>query len=703
MPADPLGPPEQDGQDDPAALVGAWLRVVAASSYVPTSTAELAAVLTELTADLRAALAAPADPDRGLLVGARMVAGAMIGEHTLTRSVRLLSRGLLAEGHDPVEVVTLLGAVSTGYASALRTRTLQQQDTMKLAMLTAKQQAERDRRDTENRFREVFTASAIGIAITELDGRFVETNPALATILDCPAEELNDRSMAEFIGEDDRADELPGHHPDADRRLLVRPNGETAWVYLTTSLLRDDDGAPLYKVAMVQDFSELQLLGNQLSHQNLHDALTGVANRLHFESRLEAMHGQAPADWPLTMMCLDLDAFSLVNTTHGHEAGDRLLRTAAGRLTAALAGEHALVARIGGDEFAVLIAHGPVVPTVAELVELVNAELGEPDYDGHLGLGTSATVGVVRCLPAEMTGAEMFRAADAALRHARGTGRRQWIEFDAQADQRARRIGRAATALPSAWENGELAVAYEPVVRLADRRVVRVRALAHQELKRPDTTPADELAELTGLSVALGPWLLDISADNVPVWRSLFAPVADPGAPVHRVLLSPLQTADADLSAAVNRMIAKVGVPAELLEIGLDTAAVRDGRGDAQDNLRTLGDIGVVTALHGFAGGPRELAVVERYEVRSVVLADPFETWRPDWLPSDAVPVRATRELVGALRAAGVLVGVLGVRDQAEASWWADLGVHTGEGPAFGGPADIEDVLAAVRAGPTAT
>ncbi|SDD60899.1 GGDEF domain-containing protein [Actinokineospora iranica] len=675
---------------DRQSLVRGWLRVVAATAYVPASAADVESLLSGLLAELTAAVAAdPVDTARAARVGERMVTGALTGEATLAGSLRVLGRGLLDGGHDPVAVVSALGAVATGYAGALRIRTLDQQENMKVALLTAKQRAERDRRHTETRFREVFTASSIGIAITELDGRFVEVNPALAAILGCPVDELANRSLAEFIVPDDDPN-LPG-----DRKLLIRPGGDTAWVYLTTSLLRGDDGQPVYRVAMVQDLSELQLLGSRLSHQNLHDALTGLANRLHFESRLEAVHGQAPPGSVLTLLCLDLDAFSLVNTTHGHLAGDRLLRTVAHRLATAVAGHDALVARVDGDEFAVLIVHGRTAPPVAEVVELVTGELSEPDYDGHLGLAATASVGVARAHAADTSSAELFRAADAALRHSRETGKHQWTEFDSRADHRARKIGRGATALPAAWENGELTVAYRPVVRLSDNAPVRVRALVH----KPGSESASDLAEMTGLSVALGPWLINQSTENLPTWQSLFTP----DTPVQRVLLSPLQSADADLSATVNRAIATAQVPPGLLEIALDTPAVLAGRGDARDNLRTLADIGVAAALHEFTGGPRQLAVAERFEVRAVILADLFDGWRPDWLPADTAPVRATRELVAALTGMGASVGVLGVRDHTEARWWADLGVQTAEGPAFGDPTDPDGILSRVRSAATTT
>ena len=684
-----------------AERVRAWLRVIAQTVYVPRGSDEVAAFLDAQLDRLGAAIAAPDfDPGVGARVGASLVDYGLTGEDTLRRSVSLLVDEMLATGAAGDRVARLCAALTSGYSDALRRRTLDQQENMKLALLTAKKRADRDRQSSENRFREVFTTAGIGIAITDLDGRFVEANPALLEIIACAPEDLRGRSLDDFISAED-ADQPPligllDRRPD--RRKLVRWNGETAWVYLSTSVVREA-GEPVYQVAMVQDLSEQELLQGRLSHQLLHDALTGLANRTHFHSRMEAMHGQcAPAD-TLTLLCLDLDAFGLVTTTHGHAVGDRLLVAVAQRLKRLFADEDAMVARIGGDEFAVLIRDGDATPPVADLAEAVHAELAEPEYHGQAGIAVGASIGIVRAARAEMSGVELFRAAESALRRARAVGGRQWAEHDERLDKRARVIGRAASGLPGSWENGDLVVAYAPVARLSDRRVVRVRALPHVPgARRLTGTPTvAELAELTGLSAALGPWLLGDIGPKLAVWWRLFAPAAGQDRPVHRVLLTALQSADENLSAAVNRAVSESGLPPNLLEIGLDTAAVLSGRGDAQDNLRTLNDIGVATALHGFSGGPREVAALERFAVGAALLADPFEGWRPDWLPADSVPVAAVRDLVARLAGLGVDVGVLGVRDAAEASWWAAIGATTGEGPAFGEPTGLDEVVAAAK------
>jgi PAS domain S-box-containing protein len=288
---------EQDvtwSEDHLRGLAKAWLQAVATSAYVPMSVRELEYILYEQLGVLVDALAGePFTPKPGYRVGVRMVVEQMVGMETLERSVNLLTSGLLelgaADGQDRAHrLIALLSSLSTGYADALRRRTLEQQEDMKRALLSAKQRAERVMRATENRFREVFTSSPIGVAITDLAGRFLETNPALAEILATRTEHLVGRSVAEYLADDEP---VSGLDPPRGRLKLVRDDGDTAWVFVAMSPLRDGPGEPTSYVTIVQDLSELQLLQGRFGHQLLHDALTGTANRIYFPDLLRVPAG----------------------------------------------------------------------------------------------------------------------------------------------------------------------------------------------------------------------------------------------------------------------------------------------------------------------------------------------------------------------------------------------------------------------------
>jgi diguanylate cyclase (GGDEF)-like protein len=450
------------------------------------------------------------------------------------------------------------------------------------------------------------------------------------------------------------------------------------------------DGEREQYVATVQDLSELQLLQGRFGHQLLHDALTGVANRLYFESALETRLGRAAPDASITLCCLNLDGFSMLNEGLGHEVGDQLLRTVAKRLEGVMAEEKALVARIGGAEFAILVEDGQGTPDIPQLVARINDALAEPEYINGRGVAVGATVGAIRSPAGRMSGAELFRAADAALHSARAAGRRQWTRYDPVQDERLRQAYRDAAALPGAFESGELTLSYQPVVRLKDRATVGLRAglcwsgRAGGPLGDNETM---ELAERAGHSVLLGPWTLEQACQNLALCQ-LHAD-GEPDS-VLRIRLTRFQSADDDLVAAVLKATEAGGVEPHQLQLGFDTGAVLEEFGSSADNLEVVSDIGMHTALWRFNGGPRELAMLEGSSARSVILADPFG----DREHAEGSYVRrATASLVCQLKELDVEVSVDGVGSESDAEWWAGIGLDTATGQLFGEPVAPEKLL----------
>ena len=668
----PTLPPSVRRED----LARAWARSAARTSYVPRPAGEVRALLGELLDELLDALCAdefalaPA-----MAVGSRLVAEGFVEPDMLRGTLDVLTAGVLGDLDPAPDVVlarrtvAVLGALAAGFSAGLRTHTLDQHEDVHRAMLTAVQRSEQDLRAIQNRFREVFSSSAAGIAISDLDGACVEANPALAEILVCPQEDLIGRSVRDFFVDDVAVyrQVLSGTNRRAHaQRRLRRADGEDAWGLVAVSLLRDGAGDPAYFVTMIQDTSEMQLLQGRLEYQLLHDALTALPNRRHFETRLESLLG-GPTDRTVTLCCVNVDAFAMVNNTYGHEVGDQLLQIVGRRLALVTSAEHALVARIGDDEFAVLIENSPSTPDIPDLVDAVNAEFAEPQYVGDHGITVTLGIGVVRAPVTRYTSAELFRAAGSALFAARRTGRRQWATFDQHADERARAADAAAARLAVAWEEGELTVGYEPVVALGGATPDRVAARAVLRLADRPGGHAEHLAlaERTGLAVLLGPEIIaEVCANQhelgVPVWLQL----------------SRSQSADADLIGALNRAVEEHGLDYGSLEIALDTSAVLDDVGDARDNLQVLAEVGVGTGLCEFHGGPRELGLLAEIAATSVTLAR--------WNVTDPVQRKETEELVAAIARRGVRCSVVDVADAAEAEWWAGLAVATAQGGVFG-------------------
>ncbi|MCX2953744.1 diguanylate cyclase domain-containing protein [Lentzea sp. NEAU-D7] len=621
-------------------LAARWMHALTSTAYIPLSHAEIEQALLD---SLRAL---PESPES---VARRLVSLHATGPDSLRVTIEVLS---------PAFELPVLARLSSAYAHAMRLDAFDQQEQIKVAIVRAKQRVERTLRVSQARFQEVFDSAALGIVITDLTGRCVEANDTLAEIvgLDSGAD-LTDRDLRDFYHPEDLAAlgasyrKVSEGHVDRfrDQRKLIRADGEPVWVHLVVSVLRDADGRPTHHVTMVEDISELHLLQRSLDHQLLHDSLTGLSNRQHFLSRLERRLDGGP----ITLYHLGLDAFSVVNNGLGHETGDKLLKIVAHRLGELAAAKDAVLARVGGDEFALMTVSDNVTSTIEEIQEA----LGEPTFVDDHGLALSVSVGVVDRPPAFATAAELMRCANAALRQAKARGKRQWALHDPHDDARRRGRYALAASMPGAWEHGEVEIVYAPVHDLETQEVLGAVARLHwDDLSHNDTMA---LADSTGLSLPIGRWLLREACVQAARWVEEFGD----GAPTLHLVLGALQSRDEDLVADVKRALDDTGLPPERLRIALDISSVLAG----DDNALVLHDSGVVTALDGFRGGHDELAVLTEVPVRSVITRAPAP--RPD------SPLhQAMRALIETVHGFGVRFGVDEVHTPEDAEHWRRAG-----------------------------
>lgn len=209
---------------------------------------------------------------------------------------------------------------------------------------------------------------------------------------------------------------------------LVTARGTRRFMRVTATV-DTEDGRPARIFGLKQDITEEKLLLERAHHLAAHDAMTGLANRTRFEASLEELCA-LPAETPLpgALLLVDLDGFKTINDTHGHAAGDRCLKEAARRL-AHVCREADIVARIGGDEFGVVVAPGRAPAEIEALATRIAGEMAAPVSCDGLDVAFGASVGVapaLGCAPAEL-----FARADAALYSAKGAGRSTFRTFEA--------------------------------------------------------------------------------------------------------------------------------------------------------------------------------------------------------------------------------------------------------------------------------
>jgi diguanylate cyclase (GGDEF)-like protein/PAS domain S-box-containing protein len=682
----PRGKPSAERAGRLGALARKWGYLLSTTAYLPHTPEEIEHELSILAGRLFEAVASdPPGVEEAAAAGGHLVELRCVGPESLRRTMEVLGKALLREpelsGLDKLSerVVLVLGALGSGYSETLREDIQKRQEGLSRALLKVEQETRRRQVITRAQFEEVFAGSASGVALTDLDGRVLRVNAAFAKTLNRPAADLAARSLFDFVHPEDVALLREGYrellagrlHKLRAGRRLVGSDGEPMWATFVASVIRDAAGEPQQLITIVDDDTEVALLQRRLSHQALHDVLTGLPNRQFFGTRLENVLREADQARGITLFHLDLDGFSLITGGLGHELGDRLLRSVAAKLKAVFEPEKALVARLGGDEFGVVVQNGEDTPDVGTLVRRITHELAEPEYvDGEHGVAVSASIGVVHRPPRDSTPAELLRASDLTLRRAQRSGH-QWGLFDRQRDRGDRHEFGLAASMAGAWENGEVEVGYRTLVGLADDVVAGVEARLRWTHPVEGVLPHEtcvRLARETGAVLPLGTWLLRTAAERLTA-----AGVAVP----LTVELAAHQAADPDLVGEVRRILDDTGLAPDRLRLGFPAAALLAETGDAVDNLKVLAEIGVPAELHDF-GAASDITCLADLPVRTVRVATALAARR-----SHPLVERTLTALLEVAHLAGATVTVAGVQTHDEAAWWRQRGADLASGSLF--------------------
>jgi diguanylate cyclase (GGDEF)-like protein/PAS domain S-box-containing protein len=709
--------PRKVSLPDSRPFAGVWASAIIGTSYVPMSRDEVIDLLDELTTELVSALLAePFEPEPARAAGARLVTAHFTGSGTIQRSVQVLGERLLDElglvGDDRLagRVARLQGSLAAGYAQALRERTLGEQEAIRGAVLAARDEAETALRASEAKFRAMFTDAAIGIGIADMTGKVIEANTALLRMTGTTRPGALASNVRSYIHPEDRDDGLwdsferiiKGEldHYRVEKRLC-RPDGGWVWAHITCSLVRDEAGAPVFAVAVMEDVTERHALQERLRYQATHDPLTGLPNRSLFLERLSAVFAaerESASSTRVGMCYLDLDGFKVINDSLGHAVGDRLLVSVARRLDEAIAGPGRLIARMGGDEFVVLAEGTTGTEDVVSIAETVLAALQPPVRIGGHELTVTASIGVVERPVAGTTSADLVRDADITQYWAKADGKGRWRVYDPE--RNAHEVVRftLSAALPAAMDREEFYVEYQPLVRLGDERTVGVEALVrwqHPQLGRLGPDRFIDLAEETGLIVPLGRWVLRTACQQARSWLDRFGD----DAPFVSVNLAVRQSREPGLVDDVRAVLTETGLPPGQLQLELTESAIMGTADGPLDALRALSDMGVRIAIDDFGTGYSNLAYLRHLPVNELKIAGSFVEGLRAADRSDPVDAQIVATLVTLAHALGLTVTAEGVETPAQAERLRRIGCDSGQGWLFARPGAPEAIDKLLEAG----
>jgi len=433
-------------------------------------------------------------------------------------------------------------------------------------------------------------------------------------------------------------------------------------------------------VAIHEDISERHKAEERLSHMARHDALTGLANRVLFQEKMELAVADLQRGEQFAVLCLDIDHFKEANDTLGHAVGDALLRDIACRLRASVR-DVDTVARIGGDEFAIVqvgIA-GPDEP--GALARKLLDVLTQPYQIEGNQIVIGASVGIARAPLDESVGALLLRLADIALYRAKSEGRRTYRYFEAEMDSALQTRRRLEIDLRRALAEQQFELYYQPINDARTRSVRSFEALLRwRHPARGVIAPAEfiPLAEETGLIVPLGEWVLGEACKAALIWP------ADVRVSVN---LSASQFTTGNLAETIRRTLADSGLPARRLELEITESVLLDGSKDNLATLHAMRALGVRIAMDDFGTGYSSLSYLRSF---------PFDKLKIDQSFVKNVDQRDSREIVKAISGLGQTLGMVttaeGVETEAQLALMIEYGCMEVQGYLFSLPVPASQI-----------
>lgn len=436
-----------------------------------------------------------------------------------------------------------------------------------------------------------------------------------------------------------------------DQDICVELGGELVIWSLTAKAIQDDKGNFNGYRGVGRDVTASRESRLRIEHMARHDPLTEVGNRVMLAedfaravSRFER-HGD-----PFSVLVLDLDRFKQINDNLGHAGGDELLRVVASILSQ-LCGETNTLARIGGDEFAILHLSGDDPRSAAILAARIIDNLQKPitlrSGSAHIGV----SIGIA-CAPIDGTEPDqLMRNADLALYRAKADGRNRYRFFDSTLDAAARRRSLIDRELALAIAEGNLDINYQPLVDAQTRRVVCAEALVrwnHPTLGAISPGEFIPIAEETGQIGAIGSWVLRQACTQAASW------------PDHirvAVNLSSRQFLSPGLLPLVESALKQSGLPAQRLELEVTESLLMETSFGVEETLQSLSRLGIRIALDDFGTGFSSLSYLRRYHFDKLKIDQSFisdlET-NPDSQAIVEAVIRLARDLRMSVAAEGV-------------------------------------------------
>jgi diguanylate cyclase (GGDEF)-like protein/PAS domain S-box-containing protein len=568
------------------------------------------------------------------------------------------------------------------------------------AMQQALAQAAQSARSSVNlrMLRKAVETMQMGVTITDTRGRILYSNPADARMHGYTPDELVGEHARIFAPVENARPLDPAGLNEVSswsrETVNVRKDGSTFPVLLRSDVVRDAAGRPVALVTCCEDLTHRKRLERELLRNAFYDPVTELPNRGLLIHRLDLALDAARRDGTrFAVLAIELDRIQLVHDSLGRAAGDELLVGAASRLKECAPAD-AMVAHLGGDQFAILLDGVAGVGDATRVATCVHHMLAQPLRAAGREVFSGASVGIVLSGPAYAQAEDVLRDAAIAMVRARSAAHGQYHVFDPAMHAEAMARLQLETDLRRALERGELRVFYQPIVHLRTGRIAGFEALARWEHPERGLIMPDDfipVAEETGLILPIGLWVLEEACRTLRRWQDR------PGGEGLKIAvnLSARQFSQPDLVRRVKAILARTQISPATLELEITESVILQHSSQVLDTLGRIKSLGVQLHVDDFGTGYSSLSYLHRLPLDALKIDRSFVSG------ADAGSLQIVRTIVAMAQALGVSVVTEGIESAELLDELRSLHCEYGQGFFFSRPVPAEQIETLFDADPS--
>ena len=556
--------------------------------------------------------------------------------------------------------------------------------------VTAEVQAAAQLKENQERFKSLFDNNPDAVFTFDLEGNFIDANPACERISGYSALELFEMAFMPLVVPEDLPTTL--HHFEKATLgetvtyeiFITRKDGQRRAAEISNFPMKHNgEVIGVYGVGVdITERNENKKLMQELIY---FDSLTKLPNRKLFEDRLRQVFPSSQLqNHKLAVLFLGLDRFKFINDSLGHNRGDEFLKAVAQRLEA-IVGEADTVARVAGDEFAILLPHA-TEEEVRLLAAKLNEVMSQPFIVLDHSLSISCSIGIAFSGGAEETVEELIRKADAAMYFTKKYGKNNYTIFSDELDQKTSYKLVLEKDLKEAIRNQELELHYQPITNLKTGELSAVEALIrwnHPTLGRVSPDDFIPISEETGGIVPIGKWVLHTACAQIKEWQ-------EKGYPPFKICVntSTIQLQHPGFIQTVKDVLDETGLDAKWLELEVTESILMEDTKILKQNLLDLKKLGVSISIDDFGTGFTSLNYLQQYSFDRVKIDRSFVSDITTGLKGKAI----TSTIISLAHQLNMSVVAEGIEDEEQLAYLIQENCDEGQGYYFSRPVPAEEL-----------